>query len=142
MTNREQEPHSHPVFSRVPINEEFFDENFVMLQVNPEALSGFVTETFTDYMVSIILARTIEGMKAHGAHALGLDEEPVDGQTETDAGIFAAMDVGVRILDDFAPRTDGTTWNKWLRAEFPKALAVMYGEDNGAVQLARQKLEE
>lgn len=121
-------------------NEFGMEFNRNKLVVDPEQLSGFDTEIMSLNVVAGILEITMDGMRNHGASALGLDLDSLFGRIHASGHIEAAFDVGASILDGYAPRNDDTTWHEWIKAEFPNAIAALYGEDSDIVEIARQEM--
>lgn len=143
MTGQEREPQTRSLFAKMPLYTDGVEDEghrTYVLALDPEALGGFETDAFTSVMVADIIRITFNSMKKHGASALGLDLDSMFGRIHATDKLFAAMDVGATILGSYAPRTDGETWDSWMRAEFPVAMAVMYGEDSNPAQLAATEM--
>lgn len=144
MTNHEHERQPEPLFGKEPYTKKLWgngpEHTFQRVTVNSEALEGFDETILPKEAVASILFRTIDGMKDHGASALGLDLDSMMGTIHASGHIKAAMDVGANILNDLAPRTDGVTWHEWVAAEFPNAVAAVHGAGSSAVQLAHEEM--
>ncbi len=142
MANHESELQVPNLFGREPYTvSQLGDENvFYRISVNPEELEGFDESVLSKELVAGAVARTLEGMKYHGASALGLDLDSMFGRIHATGHIYAALDVGANILNDLAPRDDGLTWREWLRAEFPNAIAAVYIDRPDIVKLAREQM--
>lgn len=98
-----------------------------VIQVDPFKIGGFETSFASKEIVAAILGHTIN--TAHQECAVGIRD------AERTFHIVASM--GSKLLDDLAPRTDDSSWHDWIQAEFPNALAQIYGEESSAVKFGR-----
>ncbi len=120
------------------VNDDWRGERRVKaVEVNPEMLTGFETDSLPGEIVARILTHTMNGIREHGASAIGLDLDSMRGSMAAEGHIDAAVGVGSAILDNLAPRTDGTTWEGWIREEFPDTIATLYGEGSNLHLIAK-----
>lgn len=120
------------------INDDWHGERIVRsVEVSPEMLSGFETDTLPKEMVATILTHTMNGIRKHGASALGLDLASMRESLYAKDNIDTAIGVGSSILDELACRTDDMSWEEWIRGEFPNTIAELYGEDSDIYLIAK-----
>jgi hypothetical protein len=131
MTEFDIEPPQEPRYRVVEttVNDDWRGERTArQIEVNPELLAGFDIGDVSRETVATILSHTMNGVRKHGASALGLDLDSMRGSMYARGHIDAVIGVGASILNEVAARNDGVTWEEWIKTEFPNTIAALYGE--------------
>lgn len=124
------------------VNDDWIGERRVKtVEVNPEMLTGFETTAVPREIVATILTHTMNGIREHGASAIGLDLDSMRGSMAAEGHIDTAVGIGSSVLEDLAPRTDGATWKEWIKEEFPGTIAALYGEGSNLHFIAKDVVD-
>ena len=139
----ESEPKNRTPFTVVSLTQSISGHDYEVkrIQAISELLEGFDDTAVSIEVVAAVVSHTINGMIDHGASALGLDMDSTFGRIHASGHLAAAMGVGVSILVEVAPRTDDSTWDSWIREEFPVAVSQIWGVESLPAQLAQEQMQ-
>lgn len=131
MTHLEFPPIDPTFFTITEVLKNNYGKEYIAKQivVHPDRIDGFDETKISKEVTASIVSNTFNGMLEQAVKVMEVDAYSPPLEIQVSSYFLAAMEMGGRILNELAPRLDGTLWRDWLEDEFAAVADKVYGDD-------------